>query len=172
LDNRYAQPSIEVNEAQFAEVLHTIALLTNEKKRADCSNEIVQSLLHILLLQIQRCVDGQTTVPVSKRYVAQFKQFRLLLERDFAQNRTAGDFAQDMFITQHHLNHICKAVTGRTATEVIRGRSILEAQRMLSFTDKPVGEIAAELGYFDSSYFAKMFRAEVGCSALEFRKKY
>jgi AraC-like DNA-binding protein len=56
-----------------------------------------------------------------------------------------------------------------TATELIRARSILESKRLLTYTDNTVNEIAAELGYFDASYFAKLFKADTGTSPLAFR---
>ncbi len=54
-------------------------------------------------------------------------------------------------------------------SEVIRARSILEAKRLLTFTDKTVSEIAFELNYTDSSYFAKAFRAETNLSPIGFK---
>ncbi len=83
---------------------------------------------------------------------------------------TTSDYAKKMNSTQHHLNHITKQVTGKTATEVIRARSILEAKRLLTFTDQTVSEVASQLNFFDSSYFAKLFKAETGTSPIEFKK--
>jgi AraC family transcriptional regulator, transcriptional activator of pobA len=75
-----------------------------------------------------------------------------------------------LFITQHHLNFVVKQVTGKTTSELIRARSILEAKRLLTFSDYSVSEIATELGFFDLSYFAKVFKAEEKCSPLDFKK--
>ncbi len=169
LDNFYTNPCIQLSKKDFAEICHTIELMTNEHRRPNKSRAIIQSLLHILLAQVQRCIDTETSRPVSKKYLILFKHFKNLLDQHFAENKTASFFAERLHITTHHLNLITKEVTGKTAGEVIRARSILEAKRLLTFTDKTVSEIAFDLNYTDSSYFAKAFKAETGLTPLVFK---
>ncbi len=136
LDNFYANPCIQLDKRNFADIKQTIDLINNEQKRIDKSQTITQSLLHILLAQVQRCIDNETEKPVSKKYLILFKQFKSLLDKHFAENKTTSFFAQQLHITAHHLNLITKEVTGKTASEVIRARSVLEAKRLLTFTEK------------------------------------
>jgi AraC family transcriptional regulator, transcriptional activator of pobA len=171
LDNFYANPCIQLDKKNFEDIKQTIDLITNEQKRTDKNQSITQSLLHILLAQVQRCIDIETEKPISKKYLILFKQFKNLLDKHFAENRTTSFFAQQLHITAHHLNLITKEVSGKTASEVIRARSILEAKRLLTFTDKTVSEIAFELNYTDSSYFAKSFKAETNLSPIAFKTK-
>jgi AraC-like DNA-binding protein len=93
------------------------------------------------------------------------------LEEHFEENKTVNFYARKLNVTQHHLNLIVKAVTGKTAGEIIRARSILEAKRLLTFTDSTVAEIAFQLRYTDSSYFAKAFKAETHQSPIEFKNQ-
>ncbi|MCU0324754.1 MAG: AraC family transcriptional regulator [Spirosomaceae bacterium] len=169
LDNFYANPCIQLDKTNFADIKQTIDLITKEQKRADKNQSITQSLLHILLAQVQRCIDKETEKTVSKKYLILFKQFKTILDKHFAENKTASFFAQQLHITAHHLNLVTKEVTGKTASEVIRARSILEAKRLLTYTDKTVSEIAFELNYTDSSYFAKTFKAETNLSPMAFK---
>lgn len=169
LDNFYANPCIQLDKRNFTDIKQTIDLITKEQKRTDKSQAITQSLLHILLAQVQRCIDTETDTPVSKKYLILFKQFKNLLDKQFAENKTTSFFAQQLHITAHHLNLVTKEVTGKTASEVIRARSILEAKRLLTFTDKTVSEIAFELNFTDSSYFAKTFKAETNVSPMTFK---
>lgn len=171
LDNFYTNPCIKLSEKDFAEIRHIINLITTEHRRTDSSSTIIQSMLHILLAQVQRLVDTETAQPVSKKYLILFKHFKILLDQYFADNKTVSFFAGELHITPHHLNVITKEVTGKTASEVIRARSILEAKRLLTFTDKTVSEIAFELSYTDSSYFAKAFKAETGITPMIFKNQ-
>lgn len=82
-----------------------------------------------------------------------------MLEQHFSAHKTSSFYAQQMHITPHHLNVICKNMTNCTATDIIRARLVLEAQRLLCFTNKTVSEIAFALNFSDSSYFAKTFKA-------------
>lgn len=169
LDNLYANPCISLSAAVFDEVRNTIDMIVTEHSRADRSNVILQSLLHILLHQVERSQSSATAGDYSKKYLVLYKQFKELLDQHFAQGYTASDYAGMLFVTAHHLNVVIKEVTGRTTSEVIRARSILEAKRWLTYGDYTVSEIAAELNYTDSSYFAKAFKAETGMSPNAFK---
>jgi AraC-like DNA-binding protein len=171
LDNFFGKPYFSPDSQSFAEIKLTIDLLVSERKRTDWSPVIAQSLLQILLAQIQRSIDRTEVEPTSKRYVVLFKKFKNLLEAHFQEALTANQYAQKLLVTPHHLNLVCKAVGGKTTTEIIRSRSILEAMRLLTFSDLTVSEIAAGLGYFDLSYFAKVFKAETKASPLGFKKQ-
>ncbi len=171
LDNFYANPCIQLGKRNFADIKQTISLISIEQKRKDKSQTITQSLLHILLAQIQRCIDTEAEKPISKKYLVVYKQFKNLLDNHFQENNTPSFFAEHLNITAHHLNLITKNVTGKTASEVIRARSILEAKRLLTFTELIVSEIATQLNYFDSSYFSKLFKAETGQTPMVFKNQ-
>jgi len=171
LDNIYANPCIHFSEKDFADIKHTIDLIYVEQNRSDKSIAITQSLLHILLTQVQRCVNKNSNGIVSKKYLVLYKEFKNLLDEHFHENRTTNFYASQLYITQHHLNIVSKAVTGRTASEIIKARSILEAKRLLTFTNKTITQIATVLSHFDSSYFAKIFKADTGMSPNDFKKK-
>ena len=93
------------------------------------------------------------------------------MDKHFTENKTTSFFAEQLHITSHHLNLITKNVTGKTASEVIRARSVLEAKRLLTFTDFSVTEIATQLNYFDSSYFSKLFKAETNKTPAAFKNE-
>jgi AraC-like DNA-binding protein len=170
LDNVYFQPDLQPDKISFSEILGTIHLIADEKKRPSSSPVILQSYLHILMAQIKRCVESNPSNIVPRPHLLLYKQFQILLETHFPENLIPSEYAGKLNITPHHLNYVIKQVTGKTATEVIRERSILEARRLFTFTDLSVTEIAAQLNYFDSSYFAKIFRSATGTSPSEFRK--
>jgi AraC-like DNA-binding protein len=170
LDNLYAQPSMKPDTASYTEIQRTIDFMLHEHRRPDRRHSITQALLHILLAQIQRCIDTQSQMPMARHYVLIFKHFKHLLDQHFGEHLSASDYAARLHITQHHLNHVVKHVTGKTTTELIRARNILEAKRMLVFTDRSIANIAENLGFFDASYFAKLFKVETGVTPGEFKK--
>ncbi len=158
LDNLYSNPCIEFTKQEFTNILGIIKQIEIEQKRKDKNPTIIQAFLHILLAQVQRHIEVKNQATCSKKYLIQFKKFKAVLEKHFVENKTASFYAEKLNITQHHLNLICKEITHQTATKIIRTRSILEAKRLLTFTNKTISEIAFELNYTDSSYFAKTFK--------------
>jgi AraC family transcriptional regulator, transcriptional activator of pobA len=170
LDNFYTSPYLKPDAHTWLEIRQTIDLLIAEKRRADGSQSILQSMLNVLLIQIQRSFDREHKGVLNKKYVILFKKMKNLLDNHYKEGWTAWDYAEKLFITPHHLNVVSQSVTGKTTSELIRARSILEAKRLLTFTDCSVSEIAAELGFFDLSYFAKVFKADTNVAPLAFKK--
>jgi len=169
LDNVYFNPNLMLPCEDYALFRKYIDLLLLEKNRISSNSEILQLLLNILLLQVQRSIETIQSVNPSKRIIILFKQFKSLLEISFREAVTANEYAYKLNITRQHLNRIVKEITGKTVTDVIRTRSILEAKRMLLFTHLSISEIAANLNYFDSSYFSKIFKSDTGYTPLEFK---
>ena len=53
---------------------------------------------------------------------------------------------------------------------VINERILLEAKRLLVYSNKTADEIAKELGYKEAGHFSKFFKRNEGSSPKEFRK--
>jgi AraC family transcriptional activator of pobA len=169
LDNLYSNPCIEFTKAEFKGILELIHQMEAEQKRDDKNPSIVQAYLNILLAQVQRYIQAKSKNSVSKKYIIQFKRFKAVLEKNFVTNQTANFYAEQLHITPHHLNLICREIANMTATEMIRARRILEAKRLLTFSTKSISEIAFELNFTDSSYFAKTFKTITNQTPLDFK---
>ena len=62
-----------------------------------------------------------------------------------------------------------KSASGKTTSEIIQDRIILEARRLLTHSSLTITQIAAELGYFDNSYFARFFKKSTSQTPEQFR---
>ncbi|MEJ7559168.1 MAG: AraC family transcriptional regulator [Pedobacter sp.] len=130
----------------------------------DSCNTLVSYLISQFLQQ-----DPQTAnLP---RYALITKSFRLLLEKNYRQLKRAGDYADHLNISVPYLNECISVSTGHSVSKNIHNRIILEAKRMLYYTDKSVKEISYDLGYDDYIYFTKLFKKIAGMSGLAFRNK-
>jgi AraC family transcriptional activator of pobA len=96
--------------------------------------------------------------------------FRKLIERHFRDNWSLQRYADEMCISVAHLRATCIKVTGSTSIKLLHERIIREAKRQLAFTIRPVAQIAYDLGFGDSAYFSRFFRARVGVTPSEFRR--
>ena len=64
-----------------------------------------------------------------------------------------------------------KAVYGVSVSHFVRKRKMQEAAKMLSETEETVLTIAGRFGYENASKFSAAFRAVMGVSPTEYRKK-
>jgi AraC-like DNA-binding protein len=63
-------------------------------------------------------------------------------------------------------------ITGKTTTEVITDRVLLEAKRLLLYTDLTMNQISLNVGYSDAAYFSRLFKKHVKINPTDFRKQY
>jgi AraC family transcriptional regulator, transcriptional activator of pobA len=98
------------------------------------------------------------------------QRFRTLVEAGFRQHQPLSHYASALNVTPDHLSRSCRNVTGQSALDLVHGRLMVEARRLLSYTQAPVAEVARELGYEDPAYFSKFFTRAVGESPSAYRE--
>src|SRR5690606_21198546 len=105
------------------------------------------------------------------------QRFTDLLEQQFPvestqyqlQLRTARDFAAALHVHPNHLNATVKKVTGRTVSEHIKQRILLEAKLLLLHTDWQIAAVAWCLGFDEPGNFTHFFRSQTGQAPHVFR---
>ncbi|WP_300979149.1 AraC family transcriptional regulator [Flavobacterium sp.] len=171
LDNLYENPFLQLTKEDKMSIRPIVDLLYQECCSLVQSKESIQAFLLVLLRRIQKLSIAKSNRNNNQHQIIIFKQFKNLVELNFAKNLSVSDYASQLQLTTHQLNAFIKATSGKTSTEIIRERVILEAQQLLHFSELTVSQIADTLGFDDSSYFARYFKKEVGRSPLDFRKK-
>ena len=58
-----------------------------------------------------------------------------------------------------------------TFSEFVKHVRINASCRLLANTAIPISDVAERVGYKDTTFFHKTFRAIIGCSPLEFRRR-
>jgi AraC family transcriptional regulator, transcriptional activator of pobA len=80
-----------------------------------------------------------------------------------------ADFAAGLHVSSNYLSDTVKKETGKTPTQIIKERTILEAKSLLRNTRLTVSEVAYFLLFDDPSYFAKYFKAATDVSPSDFK---
>lgn len=96
-------------------------------------------------------------------------RYREALERGFRTEKSLGYYADVLGVSPQRLNAACKARAGKTASEVLYERIVIEAKRNLLYTEMTVAEIGHAIGYDDPAYFNRFFSQRVGCPPGTFR---
>lgn len=78
--------------------------------------------------------------------------------------------ADAIHLSPSYLARLIKNETGQTFTDLVNERRIKFAKELLIHTDMNIKEIAFHTGFNDTSYFGRLFRKLVGCSASTLRK--
>lgn len=96
-------------------------------------------------------------------------EFLRLLEAGFRDHHDVAHYAEALGYTPDSLSRETQVRLGRSAKRLIRDRVLLEARRLLQFTDASIKAIAAEVGFADAGHFSKAFKQETGLAPLAFR---
>ncbi|MDR2205121.1 MAG: AraC family transcriptional regulator [Flavobacteriaceae bacterium] len=165
-------PVLELTASEF---LKLIELFQNIKieilsfKKND--KHILRALLYQTLIFLNRkfiAVHPESNKNAENRYMHRFIQ---LVETDCSQNRNVDYYAQQLYITSGHLNSLVKKHYGISAKKYILNKMILEAKRLLQYTEMSIDQIANRLHYENANYFAKTFKQHTGFTPLNFRKQ-
>lgn len=115
--------------------------------------------------------DLQLVPQVKLRPALITKQFRSLLLASYRTMKSPAHYAASLNISPAYLNEVVKETTGYPVSHWIHQEIILEAKRMLFYTNNTVKEIAFSLGYADTAYFIRLFGKVAGQAPLQFRQK-
>ena len=124
------------------------------------SPELQRHLLTAILLWIERWYDASRTERRADddAEVQLHRRFTRRLEEDYAAHHDAAYYADALAVPAAALSRALAHVTGRATKDLILDRVMLEAARLLRFTDLSVGEVAHRVGYDDPLYFSRAFK--------------
>ncbi|TDE14622.1 helix-turn-helix domain-containing protein [Dyadobacter psychrotolerans] len=100
------------------------------------------------------------------------RQFKSLLVKNFKTMKSPSEYARVLNISPSYLNEVVKQHTGLAVSILIHQEIMMEARRLLYFTDLSVKQIAFSLGYDDHTYFSRLFRKVIQVSPGQFRSVY
>ncbi len=134
-------------------------------------DELIRQYLRIILLELQREAGAHRASQADEAGRAVTHRFLELVEQHYVTRKQVSDYADLLHLTPNYLTAVVKHTTGRAAGQLIRDRVILEAKRLLLFSDASVSEVAYALHYEDVSYFWRLFKKAVRVSPTEFKKQ-
>jgi len=97
-------------------------------------------------------------------------RYKELVDTLYTKHLRIQYYAEKLFVSTKTLTNTTKKVTGKSPSEILRERIILQSKRLLRFTNLQVNEIAYQLGFEDPSYFVKYFKRHVNLAPMAFRE--
>lgn len=131
-------------------------------------DEIIGSYLKLFLIECTSVCDAEIVRDESDKSKLITDEFKKLVEQKFCKEHKVKFYADKLVISGGHLNHTIKSELGLTAKEYIQQRIILEAKRLLLYSDFNAKETAFELGFIDPHHFSKFFKNQTNQSITEF----
>ncbi|MDB6077030.1 MAG: AraC family transcriptional regulator [Akkermansiaceae bacterium] len=167
-----AEPWLEIPAALEDEFRKHFAEIQQEFDLArPGAGEILRCLLRMLFVKATRLHTDRDDGPPTTRSAALVRSFLKHVEEHFLTWKTLAPYARELGISANHLNDVVSAETGHPAGEHIRLRTMLDAKRLLLYSELSVAEIGYGLGFKDPSYFGRFFRRYGRCTPADFRSQ-
>jgi len=100
-----------------------------------------------------------------------YRKLVYLLHANYKKHKNVSFYADQLNISSRTLSSLTKRFTGKSTQNLISERLLLEAKRLLFYSEYSIKEIAYHLNFQDSSYFNRFFSKNASMTPNEFRKK-
>ncbi len=173
----YQQPSCCL-DAGIDKVLNEyISQIKQELENTETfgKEQLLRNYLKSFLIQVQRR-KNEAERPVDRlpellnEKKAQLVRFVNLINESYHKGFTISEYARMLFVSSRTLSDLTQQLLNKTPSQMIQERIILEAQRLLLYSNLNINQIGYRLGFDDASYFVKYFKKHTQISPSEFRK--
>lgn len=135
-------------------------------------SEALGSLIKLFLIHSNNnCkLNSLTQSDLTKGGKHLLRPFKDLLDKQFSQKHMVNDYADQLAVTADYLNKVLKNLTGISAKEHIQNKLIIEAKRLLIFSNISNKELSYEIGFEETAHFNNFFKKMTGLTPTEFKK--
>ncbi len=127
-------------------------------------------LLHLITRQYLKNTNVNVNTHTNKNYILT-SEFEALILQHMPERKAVTYLAEELSVSSKHLIEVIKTTTGKTPSELIIQIYMLEAKKLLLYSNLSVNEVAYSLNFNDPSYFNKVFKKYFNISPLSFKKQ-
>ena len=166
-----ASPVLQLEKDETSRLRTLFSVLSEEFDVADTNQEeMLRILLKRFIIRCTRLAKKQLLKSNRKQSnIDIVREFNVLVEEHFKTKKSVGEYAELMYKSPKTITNVFSKYSEETPLQVIHNRVIMEAKRMLLYTDKSAKEIGYDLGYSDPAQFSKLFKNQTGKTTTEFK---
>lgn len=165
-------PIISLIENELESFKLVWSLLEQEMLSKDSlQEEMLQMTLKRLLVQCTRIYKSQISFNLEDKTQSDIiREYHFLVEKHFKEKHSVADYADLLYKSPKTLSNIFKKLGSKTPLQFIKDRRLLEAKRLLSFSNYTISEVGFNLGFSDVQSFSRFFKRESGISPINYRE--
>ncbi len=165
-------PVLKLDEEEISRLRTLFGVLEEEFSEVDNNQEeMLRILLKRLIIRCTRLARKQILKSDENQGdIDLIRTFNVLVEEHFKTKKSVKEYAELMYKSPKTITNVFGKYSEETPLQVIHNRVIMEAKRLLFYTDKSAKEVGYELGYSDPAQFSKLFKNVVGVTTTEFKE--
>lgn len=167
-------PIISLNDREIESFERMFAIFKEEFETNDgIQGEMLRVILKRLLIKSTRLVkEAKRIRELPDKQLELMRKYHVLVEKHFREKHQVTDYAEMLFKSPKTISNIFNKAGYPTPLTIIHDRILLEAKRLLLFSEKTAEQIAYELGFKEGAHFSKFFKSHTGMPPVEFREKH
>jgi AraC family transcriptional regulator of arabinose operon len=95
----------------------------------------------------------------------------VILTQQMKEQHRVEDLAKTVNLSPSRLAHLFKKQTGDSILETLLKIRLSQAARLLEFTSRKISDIAHDVGFHDSFYFSRQFKAYYGMNPSSYKEQ-
>lgn len=161
---------IPFNSNKFEEAFNA---LINETKIPNHRNDIDITIrfLEILSLLLKDSQPLENEPVNSRKNTEIINNAVNFINENYTQTITLCDIAAHVHLSKIYFHNLFLKATGQTPHEYLLSKRISNVKFLLTTTDKPFSEIAADCGFSSQSYMTYVFKREMSCTPMQYKKQ-
>lgn len=166
-------PSIKISKGEMNQLLYPLDNLISELDndrlgRYDITISWVKIfMIYASRIKIERGIDQAEELSAS-HYMT--RKLIDAIEQHFQRKHRPADYAKLLNVTVKTLNRTAKLYFSKTVSDMVAERIITQAKHELYLSNKPIKQIAIELGFNDMAYFSRFFKLRTTMPPEAYRK--
>ncbi|MCL7988740.1 AraC family transcriptional regulator [Sphingobacterium sp. lm-10] len=172
--NFFCQSYFKINEnfekleAIFSEIFDELKRVPDKKQ-----GDILHNLLHrIILLADREMKENSGVVKHTSHKEDLAIRFKEEIDKHYLTHKKLIFYIDLLHVSLRQLQIATNAMFNKSPKQLVQDRILLEAKRMLAYDKLSVKEIAAKLGFDETTNFIKYFKKNSGLTPLDFRRKF
>lgn len=169
------QPHVldEQHVQQYQNLLNLLYQKHKEDKPGAFHTPVIHSLVQSFTGMMAGCYNQAQSKGIQLTRPLQLsQQFKKLLSEHIRTIKSPSAYAAKLNVSESYLNEALKKATGFSVSYWITQDVVMEAKRLLYYSELNVKQIAHNLGYDDHTYFSRLFKKATDETPLEFRIKH
>lgn len=166
-------PCYHIDQTTASQLSTLIAEMEEETDNANQLGEMLslKSLVTLFIVKVLRNGTRPDQLQLRNKAASSqlFIRFRMMVDQEYMHIHTVQDYADRLNVSVRTLNKCTNLCAQVSPLVFINRRIILEAKRIIRYSDMMIKEVAYALGYDDVTSFIRLFKRETGFHPTEFR---
>ena len=164
-------PIIQISKDDSEKLKMVWKVLCMELESSDSLQlEMLQMMLKRILILCTRIYKNQINFQLlNDENIDIVREYNFLVEKHFKEMHSVVAYASLLNKAPKTLSNLFKKLGNKSPLQFIQSRLLLEAHRLLKYSEKSISDFGYELGFNDIQAFSRFFKNQEGMSPNDYR---